>query len=99
MQIIREKQKESLLLRLIGRLDTSTAPELQKVINGELDNVTELRIDMQGMEYVSSAGLRELLAASKKMKEKNGDMSVYHVNREVMEVFEITGFKRILNVQ
>ncbi len=99
MQIEKEKQEKMLILKMSGRLETSTAPKLQEVVEKELEEVTELRLDMKNLEYVSSAGLRVLLAASKKMKAKNAVMTVYNVNEEVMEVFKITGFNEILSIQ
>lgn len=99
MQIEKERQKEKLTLKLIGRLETSTAPELQKVVEQDLEGITELKMDMKKLEYVSSAGLRVLLAATKKMTAKGGTMTVHCVNEEVMEVFEITGFEEILDIR
>lgn len=99
MLIEQEKQEEKLILKLSGRLETSTAPMLQEAIDKIQKDVTELRLDLKRLEYVSSAGLRVLLAAMKKMKAKDGTMAVCHVNEEVMEVFEITGFREILNIQ
>lgn len=99
MQIEQERQEKQLTLKLSGRLETSTAPELLGVVEEELEDVTELKLDLEKLEYVSSAGLRVLLAASKKMKAKSGAMTVHHVNEEVMEVFEITGFKEILDIR
>lgn len=99
MQIEQDRQEEKLALKLSGRLDTSTAPMLQETVEKELDDVTELGVDMEKLEYVSSAGLRVLLAATKKMKAKGGTMTVHHVNEEIMEVFEITGFNEILDIR
>lgn len=99
MQIESNKTENCLELKLSGRLETSTAPQLQEIVDKELEGINELRMDMENIEYVSSAGLRVLLAASKKMKAMGGNMIVCHVNAEVMEVFEITGFKEILNLQ
>lgn len=99
MQIEQEKQDEKLTLKLSGRLDTSTAPMLQETVEKEQEGVTVLNLDMEKLEYVSSAGLRVLLAATKNMKAKGGTMTVCHVNEEVMDVFEITGFKEILNIE
>lgn len=99
MQIEQDRQEEMLTLKLSGRLDTSTAPMLQETVEKELDDVTELGVDMEKLEYVSSAGLRVLLAATKKMKAKDGTMTVHHVNEEIMEVFEITGFNEILDIR
>ena len=99
MQIESNRTQGCLNLKLSGRLETSTAPELQAVIEKELEGTDELKLDMEGIEYVSSAGLRVLLAASKEMKAKGGNMIVSNVNDDVMEVFEITGFKEILTIE
>lgn len=99
MQIEQVREEEKLILKISGRLETSTAPELQSVVENELDGIADLWMDLETLEYVSSAGLRVLLAASKKMKARGGNMIVQHVNEEVMEVFEITGFKEILNIR
>lgn len=99
MRIESEKKEQKLTLWLFGRLDTSTAPQLQQVMDTELDDIKDLQIDMEKLEYVSSAGLRVLLSASKKMKAAGGNMSIYHVNKEIMDVFEITGFKDIMDIR
>ena len=99
MQIKPHKTEGGLCLKLSGRLETSTAPKLQEVIDRVITKVDELQLDMENIEYVSSAGLRVLLAASKKMKLKDGKMIVSHVNDDVMEVFEITGFNEILDIR
>ncbi len=99
MQIESNKTQGCLNLKLSGRLETSTAPKLQEVVEKELEGIDELKLDMEGIEYVSSAGLRVLLTASKEMKAKGGNMIVSNVNDDVMEVFEITGFKEILNLE
>lgn len=99
MQIEREKQEEKLTLKLSGRLDTSTAPMLQETVEREQEGVTELNLDMEKLEYVSSAGLRVLLSSAKKMTAKGGTMNLFHVNEDVMDVFEITGFNEILNIR
>ena len=83
---------------LTGRLDTTTAPELESVIKSSLDDVTTLNIDMEALEYISSAGLRVLLSAQKIMN-KQGEMKVTHVNETIMEIFEVTGFSDILNIE
>lgn len=99
MQIELERQGKALTIRLNGRLDTATAPELKEIVDKELGEAAELFLDMEKVEYVSSAGLRVILAASKKMKTKKSVVTVYHANKEVKEVFEITGFDEILNIQ
>lgn len=86
-----------LTIALTGRLDTTTAPELETVIKQSLDGVTELAIDVEALEYISSAGLRVLLAAQKIMN-KQGEMKVTHVGEEIMEIFEVTGFTDILTI-
>ena len=92
------KENESLKVSVKGRLDTNTSPLLEKVVV-EIDETTkDLIIDMEGLEYVSSAGLRVLLAAQKKMN-KVGTMKVINVCDAIMEVFEITGFADILVIE
>ncbi|MDW2797410.1 STAS domain-containing protein [Clostridium boliviensis] len=98
MKIYENREKENLLLQLEGRLDTTTAPQFEAVIEEKTSGITDLQIDMEKLEYISSAGLRILLGAVKKMN-KQGSMVVRNVNSEVMEVFKITGFTEILNIQ
>ena len=98
MTINKERNNETLTLVIEGRLDTVTAPELEKVVNEETADIKELVLDMNALEYISSAGLRVLLAAQKKMN-KQGSMKLIHVNEEVAEVFDITGFSDILTVE
>ena len=85
-------------LKIVGRLDTITAPALDKTINEDLGDTANLVLDVKGMEYISSAGLRVLLGAQKKMQ-KIGTMKVVNVCDEVMEVFEMTGFADILEIE
>lgn len=87
----------TLAFALTGRLDTTTAPELESKI-GNLDGVEELVFDMKNLEYVSSAGLRVILKAQKLMNEK-GSMKLKNVGENVMEVFEITGFSDFLTIE
>ena len=84
-------------LALEGRLDTVTAPQLEAALSNALDGVTELTLDFAKLEYISSAGLRVLLATQKKMN-KQGSMKLTHVCEAVMEVFEVTGFSDILSI-
>ena len=83
------------IIEIVGRLDTITAPALDKTICEDLADTKHLVLDMKGLEYISSAGLRVLLSAQKKMQ-KIGSMKVTNVCTEVMEVFEMTGFADIL---
>ena len=97
MTIEIKRSAESTTVELGGRLDTNTAPALEKTINEDLNDVKHLVIDMKSLEYVSSAGLRVLLSTQKKLQ-KVGSMKVMNVCEEVLEVFEITGFSDILTI-
>lgn len=97
MNIVKTVDGSKLNVALEGRLDTSSAPQLEAELKA-LDGVTELMIDMAGLEYLSSAGLRVLLAAQKAMN-KQGSMVLHNVNETIMEVFEITGFVDILTIE
>ena len=98
MTIEIKKNQEETVIEIVGRLDTITAPALDKTINEDIADTTNLVLDVKGMEYISSAGLRVLLAAQKKMQ-KVGSMKVTGVCQEVMEVFEMTGFADILMIE
>ena len=98
MTIEIKKNEEETIIEIVGRLDTITAPALDKTINEEIGDTKNLVLDINGMEYISSAGLRVLLAAQKKMQ-KIGSMKVTGVCEEVMEVFEMTGFADILVIE
>ena len=86
----------ALTVAVAGRLDTITAPELDAVLKASLDGVTDLTLDIHALEYISSAGLRSLLSAHKKMR---GAMTVCNVNEVNREIFEITGFTDILHFE
>lgn len=98
MEIIKERNGNDLVLKLQGRLDTTTAPELEQELKNSLPGVQALTIDMEGLEYISSAGLRVVLFAQKTMN-RQGSMVVRGVGPMIMEVFDITGFSDILNIQ
>lgn len=98
MTIIKKTEGSALTITLEGRLDTSTAPELEAELGASLDGVTDLTLDLEQLLYLSSAGLRVILGAQKRMN-KQGTMTVVHVADAIMEVFEITGFVDILNIQ
>ena len=95
MTIEIKKMGEEAVIELSGRLDTSTAPVLDKRISEDIAENTHLTLDLKGLEYISSAGLRVLLSAQKRMK-KCGSMKLKNVCEEVMDVFEMTGFADIL---
>ncbi|MBD5521911.1 MAG: STAS domain-containing protein [Lachnospiraceae bacterium] len=99
MTITKNTENGVLTLALEGRLDTNTAPELEKEIGAELtENVQTLILDLKDLEYISSAGLRVLLASQKKMN-KQGNMVVKNANDMIMDVFQVTGFIDILTIE
>ena len=98
LNIDKSTDGSKLTVALEGRLDTNTSPDLETSLQESLDGVTELVLDLEKLDYISSAGLRVLLAAHKMMA-KQGSMKVIHVNTTVMEIFEITGFLDILTVE
>ena len=98
MNIIKTRSDGALTIALEGRMDISTAPDLEREVKGSLDGVTELVFDFEKLAYISSAGLRVLLLAQKKMNNQ-GTMKVIHVNPMVMEVFETMGFAGIITIE
>ena len=98
LNITKNTNASELTVSLTGRLDTTTAPELEKELKASLDSVTTLVIDMTALDYISSAGLRVLLSAQKTMN-KQGEMKVVHVGETIMEIFEVTGFSDILTIE
>ena len=98
MTIEIKRNAEETIIELVGRLDTTTAPALDKTINEDIADTKHLVLNLKGLEYISSAGLRVLLGAQKKMQ-KIGSMKVTHVREAVMEVFEMTGFADILAIE
>ena len=97
MNIQSQKNGTELAIALSGRLDTTTAPELEQTLKGALEGITALSFDLADLEYMSSAGLRVMLSAQKTMA-KQGSMTVTHVNETIMEIFEVTGFSDILTI-
>ena len=98
MTINKTKNETKLTVALEGRLDTTTAPELEAELKASLDGVTELTMDLANLDYISSAGLRVLLSAQKTMN-KQGQMKVTGVSETIMEIFEVTGFSDILTIE
>lgn len=97
MNIEIKRNTDETIIALVGRLDTTTAPVLDKTINSDIEDTTNLVLDLKGLEYISSAGLRVLLGAQKRMQ-KIGSMKVTNVCEAVMDVFEMTGFADILTI-
>ena len=98
MNIAKKLEDKKLTISIDGRLDTSTAPELDEELKASLGGIEELVMDFTGMEYISSAGLRVLLSAQKAMNAQ-GEMIVTGANNTVMEIFDITGFTDILTIR
>ncbi|MBQ6381690.1 MAG: STAS domain-containing protein [Clostridia bacterium] len=97
MDIIKQKNENELVIKISGRLDTNSAPELEKAIMESIEGVEELTFDLAEMPYTSSAGLRVFLKAQKQMN-KQGHMKVINICEDVLEVFEITGFSDIIEI-
>ena len=98
MNINIEKENGVTVIKIEGRLDTTSAPELEKAINGEGEELKSLVLDFKGVDYISSAGLRVILTAQKKMNVQ-GNMVLINVNEAVMDIFEMTGFADILEIK
>ncbi len=98
MKVTIEKNGSNLEVFVSGRLDTTTAPELEKTLTAEIEGVESLVLDFAELEYISSAGLRVLLGAQKTMN-RQGEMKVRGVNEDIMEIFDITGFADILTIE
>lgn len=98
MQLNSAKDGSTLEVRIEGRLDTNTAPELEKYMSTNLPGITRLILDLEALDYISSAGLRVLLSLQKELSKQDG-MVIRHANEVVMEVFEITGFSEVLTIE
>ncbi len=98
MTITANRENSSLTLVLEGRLDTTTAPQLEAELKDGLEGVEALTFDFGKLAYISSAGLRVLLSTQKRMN-RQGEMKITHVNEDIMEIFEVTGFSDILTIE
>ena len=98
MTINKTQNASALTVALEGRLDTTTAPQLEEELKSSLAGITDLVFDFAKLEYISSAGLRVLLSTQKVMN-RQGSMKILHVNEIIMEVFEVTGFVDILTIE
>lgn len=98
MTILQNKKDDKLILNLDGRLDTSTSPLLEKYIESQGVELKELEMDLEKLQYISSAGLRVLLAVHKELKNRDGNLTILNPNEAVREVFLITGFSEILTI-
>jgi len=98
LKVEKKLEDDKLYVAVEGRLDTITSPDLEKEINESIEGVKELTIDFEKVEYISSSGLRVLLAEQKVMN-KQGSMKLINVNDTIMEIFEVTGFTDILTIE
>ena len=98
MTITTNQTGSTLTISVSGRIDTTTAPEFEAKVKSLINGVTELTLDFEKVDYVSSAGLRVLLSTQKIMN-KQGEMKLVHVNESVYEIFEVTGFSDILTIE
>ena len=98
LTIAKDSSGDSLALALEGRLDTTTAPQLETELNNSITGIKTLTFDLAKLAYVSSAGLRVLLKAQKTMN-KQGSMTIKNAGQEILEIFEVTGFDEILNIE
>ena len=98
MTIEIKRNADEVVIEIAGRLDTNTAPALDKTIGEDIQDSQNLVLDLKCLEYISSAGLRVLLGAQKKMQ-KNGSLKVKNVCSDIMDVFEMTGFADILTIE
>ena len=98
MDILKNREDNKLTVTLKGRLDTVTSPQLEGELRTEVNGISELIFDLGALDYVSSAGLRVLLSAQKVMN-RQGSMTIRNVKPEIMEIFDVTGFTDILNIE
>lgn len=98
LNVEKKLEEDKLYISVEGRLDTITSPDLEKEINDSIEGVKELALDFEKLEYISSSGLRVLLAEQKVMN-KQGSMKLINVNDTIMEIFEVTGFTDILTIE
>lgn len=98
MNVTKLNTNNKLTIKIEGRVDTKTSPELEAAISDSLEGITDLTIDFADVAYISSAGLRVLLVTQKKMN-KQGSMKVINVSEDIMDIFEVTGFSDILTIE
>ena len=98
MEIITKAEGSALTVKVSGRMDTTTAPQLEAALKEQMGNTEELILDFSDLEYISSAGLRVLLSAQKRMNARGGSMRVTGANEIVKEIFDVTGFSDILTI-
>ena len=97
MEFEKKDDGRTLVVRLFGDLDSMNTPELEQRIKREIEGVTDLTLDLAGLDYISSAGLRVFLTLTKRMH-RQGEMRIINTGSEVMEIFMVTGFEKLLNI-
>lgn len=98
LNIVKKQEGDVLNVKMEGRLDTNTAPEFQREVEPLLDGISELALDFEKVDYISSAGLRVLLTFEQELEEQNKKMVLCHVNDIIRDVFDVTGFLEILTI-
>ena len=98
MQIIKNEENDKIVIKLEGRLDKLSSPTLEEQIKPEVEKKKDIVFDLKDLQYISSAGLRILLATEKKVKENGKTMNIINVNNDVMDILTVTGFIYILNI-
>ena len=98
MQITWDKENGKLIAAITGKVDSITAPELESTLRANLDGVTEVVLDLKDMTHISSAGLRAVLKVKKALRRK-GKITVRNVNDEVQDIFQMTGFTKVVTVE
>lgn len=98
MKVDKKTNGKKLTVTIEGRVDTTTAPDLEKEIKGSIENISDLVLDFEKVEYISSAGLRVLLSTQKIMN-RQGEMSLINVSSDIMEILDVTGFSDILTIK
>ncbi|MDK2936287.1 MAG: anti-sigma factor antagonist [Eubacteriaceae bacterium] len=98
MEINKNLSEDKMIIALVGRLDTTTAPQLEEAFNGVLDQAKNVELDLKEMDYISSAGLRVILMIQKKVNAAKGGLEVKNVCDTVMEIFDMTGFSDVLTI-
>ena len=99
MEVKFNKQDNSLTVMISGNIDTVTAPELDSKLQENISDVKDLVLDFAAVDYISSAGLRVILMANQQMEDVDGNLTVKNVNEDVRDVFEMTGFDSLLNLE
>lgn len=99
MEVKFKKQDSSLTVTISGNIDTVTAPELDSKLQENISDVKDLVLDFAAVDYISSAGLRVILMANQQMEDVDGNLTIKNVNEDVRDVFEMTGFDSLLNLE